>query len=336
MSQADAANTVEDSAIDEVLSYLRTVVVTLPAPVTLAEELEPLALPISSEVLEREILALPEDQLVHQRKKFKVFVGSADQLPHVLAEITRLREYTFRAYEEGSGRAVDTDRFDQDYLHLFAWDEEARAIVGGYRLGQTDKLRAEHGPEGVYLSTMFDFDDAFFAGSPMLEIGRSFVTPEYQRHHLSLYLLWSGISRYLVKHPGYRRVYGVVSMSRLYDGRTSAAIRDALLEPDTDVEAKDAYTPDLGDPWHQFLAQHPLSLREVSRIVKSLEQGERDIPVLIRHYHKLGARFVSAAVDGSFNNTPGLLLCLDVPQMPYKYMKQYFGEGADQYLNYSN
>ena len=52
------------------------------------------------------------------------------------------------------------------------------------------------------------------------------------------------------------------------------------------------------------------------------------------HYHKLGARFIESAVDHNFNNTPGLLLRVDVPSIPAKYLKMYMGDAADDYLGY--
>ncbi len=299
--------------------------------------MQPIAPPVPTAEIEQEISQLPDDQLLYSFRQCRVYYGSQAQMPRTVAEITRLREYTFREFEEGSGLAVDTDAYDATYAQLFVWDTEARKIVGGYRLGRADLLREQSGPDGVYLSAMFEFDDAFFNHVPKLEIGRSFVTPEFQRNHYSLHLLWCGIGHYLVKHPQYRQVYGVVSMSRLYDARTSAAIRDALVDPLPTVSARAAYELDLGEPWRQFLKDRSsITLREVSTIVKELEQEERDIPVLIRHYHKLGARFVSAAVDASFNNTPGLLLCLDVPKIPQKYIKQYFGDGGAEYLAYQS
>ena len=303
---------------------------------TQPEDLQPLADPVPVETLVAELEALPEDQLLHTFRQWKVYFAAQQQAPAILHEITRLRELTFREMQEGSGLAVDTDEFDAVYDHLFVWDEEAQTIVGGYRLGHADELRAAHGPQAVYLSAMFEFDDAFFA-EPILEIGRSFVVPEFQRKPYSLHLLWCGIGNYLIRYPRYRRIYGVVSISRLYDVRTSAAIRDALVQPLETVEARAAFTQDLGDPWREFLKAHAsMTLRDVSSIVKGLEGEQKDVPVLIRHYHKLGAQFVSAAVDASFNNTPGLLLCIDVPRVPYKYLKQYFGEeGAAAYLGYT-
>ena len=319
----------------DVVRYLKNVRIHLPDAVTSPEDMVDIAPQTDSAVIEDELRGLSDENRLYTYRQFEVFVGSQRELPATIKEIARLREYTFRAFEEGSGKAVDTDDFDSTYLHLFVWDTQNRLIVGGYRLGRTDVLRREYGAEGVYLGAMFDFERSFYDGAPMLEVGRSFVVPEYQRSHSSLHLLWCGIGGYLANNPEYRRLYGVVSMSRLYDGRTIAAMRDALLEPSEKVTAKEAYQPDLGHEWRRYLDRNrPLPIREVSRLVKALELEQRDIPILIRHYHKLGARFVSAAVDRSFNNTPGLLLHIDVPTIPTKYLKRYLREGLNTYLEY--
>lgn len=321
----------------KLLTIIQSAAVSMPKAAADPKSMPPVAAPIDPSRIEAELERLPAQQCLHTYRQFRVFFGSQAQLKATVHEITRLREHTFRAFQEGSGQEVDADEFDASYLHVFVWDTQARKIVGGYRLGQTDLLRDAHGADGVYLGMMFDFDDSFYDGPTMLEIGRSFVAPEYQKLHASLHLLWCGIGRFLVQNPQYRRLYGVVSLSRLYDSRTIAAIRDALLEPSAGVRAKSAYEPDLGAEWRGYLASHqPMAIRDLSAIVRALEDEERDVPVLIRHYHKLGARFVSAAVDGNFNNTPGLLLSLDVPCIPNKYLNLYFGEGAQAYLDYEN
>ena len=321
--------------LEEVLPYLRNVQLGLPKAVVEEDNMLAIAPEVPRSELLGEINRLPDEQMLMEYKTYRVYYGSVTQMPRVLDQIARLRELTFRAHQEGSGQPQDRDDFDLTYLHLFAWDTEAEAIVGAYRLGQTDRLREQDGNEGVYLAQMFDFSDEFYAGPPILEIGRSFVSPEYQRNTYSLYLLWCGISRYLLHHPKYRQLYGVVSMSRLYDSRAMAVMRDVLLEPRDDVVAEAPYEPDLGTRWQDFLAEtRPMTMKDLSRIVKELEGNERDVPVLIRHYHKLGARFHAAAVDENFNNTPGLLLRLNVPSIPRKYLKMYFGEGdlLERYL----
>ena len=333
MSEATAGEL--PAELDDVVQYLTTVAISLPKAMTEPEDLQPIASPVPVGVLVDELARLPADNQLYSYRQYRVFCGTAEQIPNTLQEITRLREMTFRHMQEGSGLSVDTDKHDVSYVHLFVWDTQEQQIVGGYRLGKTDELLETYGPQGVYLADMFEFDPAFYADCPTLEIGRSFVVPQYQRNHHSLSLLWCGIGQFIVRQPKYRRVYGVVSMSRIYDATTIAAIRDALVEPMEHVRPIAPYEPDLGKPWQDFVGDHaPLAMKVVSHLVKTLEENQRDVPVLIRHYHKLGARFVSAAVDSAFNNTPGLLLCLDVPNIPHKYLKQYLREGAEDYLNY--
>lgn len=44
--------------------------------------------------------------------------ADALQIPNILIEIGRLREYTFRQVGEGSGKACDLDTYDNHYKHL--------------------------------------------------------------------------------------------------------------------------------------------------------------------------------------------------------------------------
>ena len=329
---------VRDTEIAEfraIAEYLQGVGIPLPPAITEREDLPPLAPETELFRIEAELKRLPADQCLVTHRDFRVYYGSAQQLPATLREITRLRELTFRLFEEGSGQELDSDVYDHSYLHLFIWDARAHAIVGAYRLGRTDLIRAQSGDAGVYLAQMFDFDDAFWAGSAMLEIGRSFVVPAYQKSHSSLYLLWAGIGQFLVQHPQYRRLYGVVSISRVYDGRTSAVVRDALVEPSAAIRPKAPYRPELGATWQAYLERRsPIAMQDVSKLVRVLEDDKRDVPVLIKHYHKLGARFLEAAVDAKFNNTPGLLLRLDVAAMPERYIRTYLRDGAGDYLGW--
>ncbi|MEE8340048.1 MAG: GNAT family N-acetyltransferase [Xanthomonadales bacterium] len=84
--------------------------------------------------------------------------------------MSRERERVFRLYDEGSGEPRDGDDLDQVYVQLFVWDNRKRSLVGAYRLGRTDLLLAE-GASGVYLTQMFEIDDAFYdTGPPALDV----------------------------------------------------------------------------------------------------------------------------------------------------------------------
>lgn len=317
----------------DMLPYLKNVQISLPKAAVDESNMAPIIEPAPLEDVEAEIAALPAAQTLMEKGPFIVVHGSAQQIPLMLHEIGRLRETTFRAFQEGNGTPEDRDEFDLTYEHLFVWDRENRALVGAYRLGRTDELRMVDGNNSIYLSQFFDFEEAFFDGPPMLEIGRSFVVPDYQKNHNSLFLLWCGISRFLIANPKYRYLYGLVSMSRLYDASSMAVMRDVLLQPREDVRAGEPYAPDLGTPWQEFLARtRPITMRDLSAMVKALEADSKDVPALIRHYHKLGGTFHEAAVDTCFNNTPGLLLRLHAPSIPEKYLKMYFGEHWPSYV----
>lgn len=284
-----------------------------------------------------ELRALPSRQRLLDFKQFSVFYATADQIPALMGDIGRERERVFRLHDEGSGNGRDTDAYDLSYVQLFAWDNAARTLVGAYRLGQTDMLRKCYGDQGNYLAQMFAFDAAFYAPEvATLELGRSFVVPEHQKSFHALYLLWQGIGRFLVAHPRYRRLYGTVSLSRQYDPRAIALLCDALIEPSPLVRPKHPLRLTLHDEWKTFRSDRgALDLQTLSACVRGLDAEGKDIPVLVRHYHKLGARFHCVGVDPNFNATAGLLLSVDVPGLSSKALSTFLGDGADSYLAYS-
>ena len=82
--------------------------------------------------LAREVSAVPGGQQLDGTKELEVWFAGAGQIPRILGEIGRLREVTFRAVGEGSGKALDLDRYDALYQHLFVWNREKQG--GGGRL----------------------------------------------------------------------------------------------------------------------------------------------------------------------------------------------------------
>jgi putative hemolysin len=130
-----------------------------------------------------------------------------------MREIGRLRELSFRAVGEGSGRACDLDRHDAHYEQLVLWDACVGRIAGAYRLGQAGPICARYGRQALYSATLFEFTPA---AAPYLaaavELGRSFVAPDYWRSR-ALDQLWRGIGAYLRRHPEIRWLLGPVSLS---------------------------------------------------------------------------------------------------------------------------
>src|ERR1019366_9964106 len=66
----------------------------------------------------------------------EIYIITHHDSPNVMAEISRLREVTFRASGGGTGEEIDIDEFDTadaPYKQLIVWNPEEKEIVGGYR-----------------------------------------------------------------------------------------------------------------------------------------------------------------------------------------------------------
>src|SRR5690606_229661 len=107
-----------------------------------------------------------------------VYLVNHHNAPHVVQEIGRLREMTFRAAGGGTGMEVDLDDNDtceNCYDQLITWNPEDEEIVAGYRV---IKCKNAINPDGsINLSTthLFDFSEKFIKEfiPYTLELGRS-------------------------------------------------------------------------------------------------------------------------------------------------------------------
>ena len=282
-----------------------------------------------------ELSALPEKQHLIDFKSFAVYYGYQQQIPGCVQEIARLREITFRTLDEGSGEASDTDKFDATYMHLFIFDHKNEEIIGAYRIGQTDVLLSNGGLSQLYLAQMFDFRPDFInQQQPCLEMGRSFIIAAHQNSFHGLLLLWKGIGAFVCQNPHYRTLYGTVSLSKLYDPRSVALINEIMVSNVTDVMAKVPFKGQLHPEVMEFIASENLEIEQLSTLITGIEHDGKDIPILLKQYHKLGATFHCIGIDTNFNQTPGLLLSVDLPKAPDKLLKLYLGKEKDAYLSY--
>jgi putative hemolysin len=300
-----------------------------------AARMAPLAAAEDPQRLKREIARLPAAQRLAQSGGFAVWLATAGQIPRCLREIGRLREISFRAAAEGTGRALDLDRFDDLYLHLFVIHEAAGEIVGAYRLGPTDQIIARHGPEGLYTSTLFHSRREFFqAIGPALEMGRSFIRPEYQKSYSALLLLWKGIGGFIARNPRYRFLFGPVSISRDYSDLTRRLIATTLLahsqakdlalmvRPRRPVRLKPIRVPGCGliapDAWFQ-------DFKEVCGLIGDIEFQNKEVPVLLRHYLNLGGQLLAFNIDRSFGDVMDGLILVDLLRTDRKTLQRYMG-----------
>ncbi len=158
--------------------------------------------PVAGNLMAREIELLAPECVIANNAEFTVYLATAQHIPETLREIGRLRETTYREVGEGTGRALDLDALDEHYRHVVLWHAGEQRVAGAYRLTATPEILDSCGIEGLYSSTLFHYQPAFFEHiGPALELGRSFVCREYQKMHSPLLLLWKGILAYVAKRP---------------------------------------------------------------------------------------------------------------------------------------
>lgn len=266
--------------------------------------------------------------------RFDVLVVRAAQAPHLMAEIGRLREISFRAAGEGTGKARDIDAFDAYYEQLFVWDRDARVVVGGYRIGHAAAILASHGVRGLYVSSLFRLSSrlrAQLAGG--LELGRSFVRPEYQRGYAPLLLLWKGIAQYAIRHPEHRLLFGPVSISNDYHPVSQRILVQFLsrhyLASAQRGEAKPRQPVQHARRPEPVLAAlaHPDSPL-LDDLLREFEADGKGMPVLLRQYLKLGGRILGFNVDPEFSRVIDCLLLVDLDAAGEDALSRYMGRDA--------
>lgn len=190
--------------------------------------MEDIIAPIDKEVLKSE---LTEDKRLRFTNKSnnEIYIVTWKNAPNVLKEIGRLREIAFRAAGGGTGKSMDLDEYDlmeNPYQQLIVWDSEAEEILGGYRylLGDEVEFDAEGKPL-LATAHMFNFSEKFLKDylPTTIELGRSFVTLEYQSTRagskglFALDNLWDGLGALTVVMPQVKYFFGKMTMYPSYN-----------------------------------------------------------------------------------------------------------------------
>lgn len=283
----------------------------------------------------REVDALPAWQTLHASGEYRVLVAQRDQAPSLMREIGRLREISFRAVGEGTGKERDIDSFDEHYHQLFVWHAPSEQVLGAYRLCMTDVVLRRRGPEGLYTKTLFRYSGEFLEQlGPAVELGRSFVRPESQGAGRVLALLWRGIARLLAARPRYRTLFGPVSISSAYAEDTRRLIAGRLGQGryrhplSAQVEALRPLSP---APSRSGELDEDAAV--LSRRISALEPDRKGLPILVREYVKLGGRFLAFSLDPDFQNAMDGLVAVDLDRSNSKLLSLYMG--ADNYAHFS-
>ena len=147
--------------------------------------MEPVIQPVDRKLI---IDELTSDKFIRNTRKGenKLYEVTAYDSPNTMREIGRLREVSFRLAGGGTGKSIDIDEFDTDrtahYKQLIVWDPKDQEIIGGYRYIQCAGLKTSQ----MATSELFEFSDRFIDEyMPFtIELGRSFIQPNYQSTNL--------------------------------------------------------------------------------------------------------------------------------------------------------
>ena len=251
--------------------------------------MEDIIAPIDREVLKAELT--PERRLRTTNKSHNdIYIINWKNAPNVLKEIGRLREIAFRAAGGGTGKSLDLDEYDlmeNPYQQLVVWDPEAEEILGGYRYILGDEVEFDsEGKPILATAHMFDFSPKFLQEylPTTIELGRSFVTLEYQSSRagakglFALDNLWDGLGALTVVKPNVKYFFGKMTMYPSYHRLGRDMILYFLKKHFSDKDG--LITP-----------THPLKIETDENLLKQLfpyDTFKEDYKVLNTEVRKLG------------------------------------------------
>lgn len=289
---------------------------------------------IISKIPTHEIEAeLTEEKFMRDTNKGgnKIYIVTAHDSPKIMEEIGRLREITFRMAGGGTGKATDIDSYDtasKPYKQLIVWDPDAKEILGGYRYILCDDLGLnEDGEPNLATARMFTFTDKFKTQylPHTIELGRSFVQPEYQSSKagakalFALDNLWDGLGALTVDHPEMKYFFGKVTMYTHFNIEARNHILYFLRKHFNDkhelVYPKDNYRLEIDFGKIAELYNSESFQEDYKVLSKNVREFSENIPPLVNAYMNLSPTMKSfgTAVNDHFGNVEetGILLTIN-------------------------
>ncbi|MDX9928440.1 MAG: lysophospholipid acyltransferase family protein [Bacteroidales bacterium] len=289
----------------------------------------PVAGETPSDILTREFNEVRKEDELFTTRNYSVICAPTHRIPNIFTEIGRLRELTFRAVGEGTGKSTDIDEYDFYYHHLVIWDTDENRIVGAYRIGKGKEILSQYGLKGFYISSLFKIKKPMIPVlDDSLELGRSFITLEYQKKALPLFLLWKGIFFFLLKNAEYRYLIGPVSISNDMTHFSKSLIVDFIrtyffradLAKYIESRKRFILKPDKVVDRDIFIDDAERDISKLEKILRDIEPGYR-LPVLLKKYIELNANIIGFNIDPKFNNCLDGLIILDLYEVPPDFIK---------------
>ncbi len=286
--------------------------------------------PIHSDLLVKE---LTKDKLLRKTNKCnnEIYVVTHHDSPNVMKEIGRLREISFRTAGGGVGLSCDIDEYDtmeNPYHQLIVWNPEEKEIIGGYRyIHGSEASFFEDGTPKLTSSHLFAYSDKFIKDflPYTIELGRSFVRPEYQSSRMgakSLYALdnlWDGLGALMISIPQSKYFFGKATIYPSFRGEARAHImyfmnkyfpdRDKLVTPKYPVR----FEGDLEEMKKTYIGESYKD--DYSILKKQIKLLGHNIPPLINAYMALSPtmRTFGSCINDEFNDVleTGLMITIE-------------------------
>ncbi len=298
--------------------------------------MEPVIQPVDRQLIRSE---LTKEKFIRITRKGRnhLYEVTAQDSPNVMQEIGRLREISFRLAGGGTGKPVDIDEYDTDkhepYRQLIVWDPKDQEIIGGYRYINCGGLDIRK----MATQELFEFSDEFVNDfMPFtIELGRSFIQPNYQSTNLnrkSLYALdnlWDGLGALMVKYSNIKYFFGKVTMYTSYNARARNLLlhfldkyfpdNQALVRPSVPLEC------DKDNPYFVELF-NGLDYKEGYRVLqKEIKNNGEHIPPLINSYMNLSPsmKVFGTAINHGFGGVEETGILVSIPDIYPEKIERY-------------
>ena len=296
--------------------------------------------PLAEILADRENLRKKEGKMLFSNGDYEVYFTKFDEIPAMMREIGRQRELTFRAVGEGTNLPFDLDEYDKHYHHLILWDNVAQKIAGAYRMALGSEVMKNYGIKGFYTNSLFDFDQElqpFF--KKVIEMGRAYISLEYQQKPLPLFLLWRGIVHVCLRNPEHKFLMGGVSISNRFSDFSKSLMIEFMRSHYFDPVVAQYVHPK--NDYKVYLSERDKSLffegldDDLNKFDKLIDDFEPEmrLPVLIKKYIKQNAKVVAFNVDPNFNDAIDGLMYIRISDLPEGTIKPVLEEMSEQLKN---
>ena len=296
-----------------------------PKPAAVADSAkEPIIEAVDPAIVHKEIHGLGPEHVLFEIGDYRIYLPPSALIPNTMRDIARQREETFRAIGEGTGLSMDTDIYDKTYYQLIIWSISNDEFVGAERIGIGHELVDRDGIQGFYSASEFEYQKGSEALlSTCMEIGRTFISRNYQREVLPMKIFFASTSVIALKFPRIKYLMGPVTISDAMPDFYKSLIEYYITHeyPYADAESFSRppvpFKPDYlaVDP-DALLAKTYGNIDEFDRLLATISDGKYRLPVLMKRYFKYSARSVCFNVDPLFNNCLDCLILLRLADYP--------------------